>query len=196
MRRLASEVDGDPGAASDAMTTTTSHPTPDTRLIASSGAVEGEPRSSGKRRVCSKSLPLPRGSGGFARPAGVLAHSPDSGTRDRPPRAAPYPCPATPRDRSAGESARGSVPPTLKEASSPKCSSMRRPPAVAGHRAPTASGALVRSSSSPSSSTSAGSTTTACTKPSATHRRHGGPLRSLVETASSILPDRGGESRA
>src|SRR3954447_7207099 len=60
------------------MTTTTSHPTPDTRLIASSGAVEREPRSSGKGRVCSKSLPLLRGSGGFARPAGVLAHSPAS----------------------------------------------------------------------------------------------------------------------
>src|SRR4051794_22613847 len=58
MRRLASEVDGAPGAASDAMTATTSHTTPDTRLIASSGAAEGEPRSSGKARVCSKSLPL------------------------------------------------------------------------------------------------------------------------------------------
>src|SRR3954454_21413645 len=59
MRRLASEVDGAPGAASDAMTATTSHTTPDTRLIATSGAAEGEPRSPGKGRVCSKSLPLP-----------------------------------------------------------------------------------------------------------------------------------------
>jgi len=41
------------------MTTTTSHTTPDTRLIGSSGAAEGEPRSSGKARVCSMSLPLP-----------------------------------------------------------------------------------------------------------------------------------------
>src|SRR4051794_33708059 len=44
-------------------------------------------------------------------------------------------CPATPRDRSASESARGSVPPTLKEASCPKCPRCGRPPAVAGHRA-------------------------------------------------------------
>src|SRR3954447_11620385 len=76
MGRLASEVDGAPGHASDAMTATTSHTTPDTRLIASSAAAEGEPRSSGKGRVCSKSLPLPLQ--GAARPAraGLLIRLP------------------------------------------------------------------------------------------------------------------------
>jgi hypothetical protein len=55
------------------MTTTTSHTTPDTRLIASSGAAEGEPRSSGKGRVCSKSLPLPPGRSSTATEATSVA---------------------------------------------------------------------------------------------------------------------------